>query len=157
MRRRAGWMILMIALCAPHALPAAQQPKGDQLHTMQPGEIGMVKTLMQQEHAWNAGDMNGFLAGYKNAPETMWMGRVLTKGFDNISAQYRQSYPDAAAMGKLTFSDLEPHVLDEIHGTLIGAYHLDRAKKYGGNADGVFSLVFEKTPEGWKIVLDHTT
>ena len=36
-------------------------------------------------------------------------------------------------------------------------YHLDRSKKEGGPADGMFSLVLEKTDQGWKIVLDHTT
>lgn len=157
LKRRAAFFLLTLALLPAAFSAQAQAPKEDQLRTMQPGQIGMVKTLMQQEHAWNAGDMNGFLAGYKNAPETMWIGHVLAKGFDNISAQYHQSYPVAASMGKLTFSDLEPRVLDEKFGTLIGAYHLDRAKKFGGNADGVFSLVFEKTPDGWKIVLDHTT
>jgi peptide-methionine (S)-S-oxide reductase len=39
----------------------------------------------------------------------------------------------------------------------VGHYHLDRSKKDGGSADGMFSLVLEKTDDGWKIVLDHTT
>lgn len=156
MRLRAGLFLLMAALCTPSA-PLAQRPKTDQLTTMKPGEIGMVKTLLAQERAWNAGDLAGFLAGYKNSPDTMWMGGALAKGFDNISAEYKKTYPNAAAMGRLGFNDLQPHVLDEQFGTLTGSYHLERAKKSGGNADGVFSLVMEKTPDGWKIVLDHTT
>jgi len=39
----------------------------------------------------------------------------------------------------------------------LGKYHLERAKKEGGGADGTFSMVLEKTGDGWKIVLDHTT
>jgi ketosteroid isomerase-like protein len=34
---------------------------------------------------------------------------------------------------------------------------LERGKKEGGNADGLFSLVLEKTDKGWKIIVDHTT
>ena len=60
-------------------------------------------------------------------------------------------------MGTLAFSELEVHPLGESFAICIGKYHLERAKKEGGAADGIFSLVLEKTSEGWKIVLDHTT
>ena len=59
-------------------------------------------------------------------------------------------------MGTLAFSDLEPHILDEHFAIALGKYHLTRSKKGGGDADGLFSLVLEKTPAGWKIILDHT-
>jgi ketosteroid isomerase-like protein len=60
-------------------------------------------------------------------------------------------------MGTLTFSELEARPLDANFAIVVGKYHLDRAKKDGGNAEGVFSVVLEKTDKGWKIVLDHTT
>jgi len=71
--------------------------------------------------------------------------------------EYKRDYPNRAAMGTLTYSDLEVHVLDEKYAVVIGKYHLDRDKKEGGNADGLFSLLFEKTDQGWKIIMDHTT
>jgi ketosteroid isomerase-like protein len=49
------------------------------------------------------------------------------------------------------------HPLDERFAVVIGKYHLERGKKEGGNADGIFSLVLEKTDKGWKIIVDHTT
>ena len=60
-------------------------------------------------------------------------------------------------MGTLGFSELEVHPLDERFAVVVGKYHLERTKKAGGNAEGIFSLVFEKTDDGWKIVVDHTT
>ena len=60
-------------------------------------------------------------------------------------------------MGTLTFSELEVHPIDDTFAVCIGKYHLDRSKKDGGPADGLFSLVLQKTDDGWKIVLDHTT
>ena len=60
-------------------------------------------------------------------------------------------------MGALTFSELEVHPITDTLAVCIGKYHLERSKKDGGPADGLFSLVMEKTPDGWKIVLDHTT
>ncbi len=47
------------------------------------------------------------------------------------------------------------------HGTeyasVIGKWHLDRSPEAGGNVGGIFTLLFQKTPAGWKIILDHTS
>ena len=51
----------------------------------------------------------------------------------------------------------EVHPLDENFAVVIGRYRLERSKKDGGNVEGLFSLVVEKTDNGWKIVVDHTT
>ena len=66
-------------------------------------------------------------------------------------------------MGKLTFSNVEVRLLPASCGAaeyavVTGNFHLDRAAH--GEAkkdDGVFSLVWHKGPQGWKIVLDHTS
>jgi hypothetical protein len=66
-------------------------------------------------------------------------------------------------MGKLTFSDLDIRFLPASCGkveyaVVTGAFHLDRAAH--GEAkkdDGIFSLVWRKGPQGWKIILDHTS
>jgi ketosteroid isomerase-like protein len=49
------------------------------------------------------------------------------------------------------------HPLSDTFAVCLGKYHLDRSKREGGPADGMFSLVLEKTDQGWKIVVDHTT
>jgi ketosteroid isomerase-like protein len=39
-----------------------------------------------------------------------------------------------------------------------GSFHLERtAKGEAKKDDGNFSLVWRKGPQGWKIVLDHTS
>jgi ketosteroid isomerase-like protein len=43
------------------------------------------------------------------------------------------------------------------HAVVTGHFHLTRSAAGGGDASGVFSLVFEKKPTGWKIILDHTS
>lgn len=129
----------------------------DQLRTLSREELDIVKVLTRQEDAWNHGDLAAFATGYKNSPDIVFIGRHISRGYDDMVSSYKQSYPNRDAMGNLSFSDLEPHILDEHFAFVIGHYHLDRARKAGGNADGIFSLIFEKTPEGWKIIADHTT
>lgn len=156
MRVRGGIVLLAMVLSLGCSAVAQGRP-ADQLRTMPEGELGMVKTLMVQERAWNNGDIAAFVAGYKNSPDTIFMGQTVTRGYETILEHYHQSYPDASAMGRLSFSHLEPHLLDENHGTLVGSYRLERSKKAGGDVEGLFSLVMEKTADGWKIILDHTT
>ena len=117
----------------------------------------MVKVLIAQERAWNDGDLDGFAKGYKNSPDTLFVGHQVSRGYDQMLADYKHNYPNKEAMGTLSFSELEAHPLDEKFAVVLGKYHLERTKKNGGNAEGVFSLVLEKTDKGWKIIVDHTT
>jgi ketosteroid isomerase-like protein len=137
----------------PPSLPAQEAP----LHTATQQELDVVKVMLKQETAWNKGDIDGFTEGYKNAPDTLFISRQITRGFEGMAATYHQSYPNRAAMGNLGFSELEVRPLGTDFAVCIGKFHLERSKKDGGSADGIFSLVFEKTEQGWKIILDHTT
>jgi len=120
-------------------------------------ELDIIKVLLAQEAAWNRGDIDTFAQGYKNAPDTLFITHQVSRGYTGMVDEYRHDYPTKAAMGTLAFSDLEVRPLDDNFAVLIGKYHLERGKKDGGNAEGLFSLVFEKTDQGWKIIIDHTT
>jgi len=127
------------------------------LHTASRAELDIVKVLITQEHAWNAGDVEGFVKGYKDSPETLFIGKQVSKGYQQILNDYKRDYISRSSMGNLTYAELEVTPLNDTFAICTGRYHLDRTKKDGGPADGLFSLVLEKTAGGWKIVLDHTT
>ena len=139
------------------AASAAHSQDLQALTTASREQLDIVKVLLAQQDAWNRGDIDAFAQSYKNAPDTLVVTRQISHGFAGLIEEYRHDYPDKAAMGTLTFSELEARPLDAQFAIVVGKYHLDRAKKEGGNADGLFSMVLEKTSKGWKIVLDHTT
>jgi ketosteroid isomerase-like protein len=60
-------------------------------------------------------------------------------------------------MGTLGFSGLEIRLLGPDYAAVIGRFHLDRSAGAGGEASGIFTLLFHKTSQGWKIILDHTS
>ncbi len=149
---------LALGLAMPPAVNGqtpAQPP--DSLHTATRTELDVVKVLIAQEKAWNAGDIEGYVKGYNDSPDTLFVGRQVSKGYAQILDDYKHNYATRAAMGTLSFSELEVHPLSDTFVVCLGKYHLDRSKKDGGSADGIFSLVLQKTDQGWKIVLDHTT
>lgn len=134
----------------------AQKPENP-LHTASRTELDVVKAVLAQEKSWNSGDLEGYVKGYKDSPDTLFIGRQISRGYAQILEDYRRNYPTRAIMGALSFTEIEIHPLSDTFVVCLGKYHLDRPKRDGGNADGIFSLVFEKTDQGWKIVLDHTS
>jgi ketosteroid isomerase-like protein len=128
-----------------------------------PDEVAIRGLLTAQIAAWNRGDIPAFMQTYENSPETTFIGSTMRKGFEPILKRYQQSYSSPAQMGTLTFTDLDIRLLTSSCGkaefaAVTGKFHLERSQK--GEAtkdDGIFSLLWRKGPQGWKIVLDHTS
>jgi len=106
---------------------------------------------------WNRGELDTFATSYKNSPDILFIGRKISRGYDQMLAAYKTGYPTREKMGTLSFSQLETQPLDAAFATVTGHFHLERTAAGGGNADGYFLLVVEKTAAGWKIVRDDTT
>jgi ketosteroid isomerase-like protein len=151
---RAVWMValVLIAVCGR----AWAQTENNPQHTTTRQELDIVKVVLDQEKEWNDGDLAAYLRGFKDSPDTIFIGKEISHGSAQILSDYKRIYPTRESMGTLAFSDLEVHPLDERFAVCTGRYQLDRGKKMGGVATGLFSLVLEKTNAGWKIVVDHT-
>ena len=141
---------LVVALCLVPAASVAQGAPAAE-------RDAIVAMLNRQAADWNRGDLDAFATGYKHSPDILFMGHTIRRGYDQMLNGYRKSFPNRAAMGKLTFSSLEVQPLDEHFATVTGRFHLERTAAGGGDASGYYLLVLEKTPAGWKIVRDATT
>jgi ketosteroid isomerase-like protein len=161
--KRMGWtcplaiVAIGFSLIAPEAFAQGANPEDNPLHMASREELDVIKVLLAQEKAWNKGDIDGFMQGFKESPETLFIARQVSKGYNEITAEYKHDYPNRSSMGQLGYSELEVHPLTDKFAICIGHYHLERSRKDGGSADGLFSLVLEETPQGWRIVVDHTT
>ena len=115
-----------------------------------------IKAVLEaQQAAWNRGDVDAFLVGYWHSSElTFSGGSGVARGWDGVLARYKKNYPDRAAMGQLDFSDLEFRFLGPDAAMVLGRWHLKREKDELG---GVFTLVWQRFPDGWKIIHDHTS
>ena len=113
------------------------------------------KALVAQQSAWNRGDVDAFMNGYWHSPELTFSGSGgVSRGWAGVLQRYKKTYPDRSAMGQLDFSALEFRFLGPDAALVLGQWHLKREKDELG---GVFSLVWQRFPEGWKIVHDHTS
>jgi uncharacterized protein (TIGR02246 family) len=130
----------------------------------QSGDEAKIRTaLTAQTAAWNRGDVEGFMKTYEDSAETTFIGKTLRKGYKPILERYKQGYATKEQMGTLTFNDLDIRLLPNGCGKteialVTGKFHLERTVR--GDAtkdDGIFSLVWRKSGDGWKIILDHTS
>lgn len=115
------------------------------------------QVLDDQVAAWNRGDIPAFMRGYDQSESTTFVGATITKGHAEVLADYRKRYPTRDRMGALRFSDLEIRMLGTDYASVLGRFHLDRSAEAGGPAAGIFTLLFHKSSQGWKIILDHTS
>jgi uncharacterized protein (TIGR02246 family) len=146
-----GWVAVFGLLLAMPAIAATDDA------------AAIRQALADQQAAWNRGDVETFMHGYKDAPDTTFVGATVRKGYRAILESYRKHYANRAQMGKLTFSDVDVRLLPCPEGgvryaMVTGRFHLERSEH--GEApqdDGVYSLLWEKTDAGWKIVLDHSS
>ena len=148
-------MVVVLVMVLACAGVRAQAKGGD--------DAALRAAIAAQVAAWNHADIPAFMKTYENSPETTFIGSTVRKGFEPILERYRQAYATPEQMGTLTFTNLEVRLLPGSCGTVeyavvTGNFHLERTTR--GDAkkdDGIFSLVWHKGPEGWKILLDHTS
>jgi uncharacterized protein (TIGR02246 family) len=141
---RFGLCLAFLTFITPGVRAGASRPESE------------IRALLDsQVAAWNRGDLEAFMATYWNSPKTAYVGSSgVIRGWQSVLDRYRKNYPDRQAMGTVTFSGLEITMLSPDAAVILGHWHLERA---GGHMGGVFSLVVRKLPEGWRIILDHTS
>jgi ketosteroid isomerase-like protein len=156
--KRLGRLLVLwagVAGAAGAAGAMAQQP--DQLFTATREQLDVAKIVLDQEKAWNKGNMEMYLTYYKDAPETEAMLGGPVRGLANIRNAFHANFPNREAMGALEQSEVSVRELDDKFAIATGKYHLSRPRKSGGDAEGTFAEVFERTPSGWQIVFSVTT
>jgi len=118
--------------------------------------VSEIRTVLHaQQGAWNGGDIDSFMNGYARDETTVFVsGDEVMRGWQTVRDRYLKKYSDRAKMGILTFSDLEIEQLGPDSAVALGRWELKRASN---NPHGHFTLIFRKTPDGWRIVHDHTS
>lgn len=120
--------------------------------------IDQVKqVLLEQAERWSVGDLEGYMQGYWKSDSLLFVGKSgLTYGWQQTLDNYKRGYPDASAMGQLTFDFKETRVLSQDNILVVGKWHLQREESKG-DLEGHFSVIFQRFSDGWKIVADHSS
>jgi uncharacterized protein (TIGR02246 family) len=143
-----------LSACLVIVLPVRGDDKNADASSAQQAAIRRV--LDDQVAAWNRGDLEGFMAGYWKSPQlTFFSGKDRMSGWDATIERYRKRYQaEGKEMGKVSFSDIEIEPLGPESAYVRGRWKVVNSKETLG---GLFTLIFKKQPEGWRIAHDHTS
>lgn len=147
--RRCLMVLSVVVVCAATLVGADK--------SNEKAKSAVEQVLHMQQDAWNRHDLEGFMTGYWKSPElTFFSGAHETSGWQGAIDRYRKVYQgEGKEMGKLEFSDLRIEPLGTEAAFVRGAWHLTMSD--GKTPHGLFTLVFWKFSDGWKIVHDHTS
>lgn len=142
-------LLLLITLCATGwAKRRRPAPKSNP-------RIEIQAVLTKQQKAWNEGKIEAYMEGYWNNDSLTFVGkRGVTRGWRNTLNNYKKSYPDRAAMGKLDLQIISIKVLSKDLAFVVGKWDLTRTV---GNVGGHFTLLMRNIKGKWVIVADHSS
>ena len=142
--------ILLMGIVATLTLSGVAQ------NTTDADRSAIRKVMEDQQAAWNHHDLEAFMSGYWNSPDlTFFSGAHESRGWQAALDRYKKNYQSAGhEMGKLEFANLHIEMLGSEAAFVRGEFHLTMSD--GKAPYGLFTLVFRKVPEGWKIVHDHS-
>ncbi len=149
--RRHALKTLPIAFALIAALAAAQTLQKNE------GAKAVEQVLHTQQNAWNQHDLDAFMSGYWNSADlTFFSGAKQTSGWQATLDRYKATYASPGhEMGTLEFSALRIEMLGPEAAFVRGSWHLTMSD--GKTPHGLFTLIFRKFPDGWKIIHDHTS
>ena len=114
----------------------------------------ILEVMNQQEQDWSNGNIDAFMQGYWQSDSLMFIGKNGIKyGWNTTLENYKKSYPDKAAMGKLKFNVLKLEVNNN-SAYILGKWSLVREND---NPSGFFTLYWKKIDGKWVITIDHTS
>jgi len=151
---RTALLALVLAASAVSTGCASSQPHVGHFEPADRAAISAV--LDKQLAAWNRGDLPSYMDGYARTPDLIFTsGGDIQRGWQAALDHYQQRYViDPKSMGKLTFEieSIDPVGADGA--VVLGHWGLEGSVHPG---HGVFTLVLERRPEGWRIIHDHTS
>jgi len=117
-------------------------------------ENEIQSVIDKQKILWNEGSIEGFMEYYwKSEKFTFQSGNQRLLGWDALLSRYKTNY-SGENMGVLDFTDVEIRILSSDFAYVLGRWKL---KLKDTVSEGLFTLIFQRMSEGWKIIHDHTS
>ena len=154
MQRYGRLRVLARAMAAGLVLMAAARPAQGQAPA--PSAEPDIRAMLEESAAaWNRGDLDGHLAD--NADSITFMtgkGPIIGKQ-KTADALRRSFFRDGKPVQSLRFEEVTVRSLGAGHALVVGRFVLTG----GGEPErsGWFSTVWERRPEGWRVIHDHSS
>lgn len=134
-------ILLIFCLCTPRQID---------FHV----ETDIRKVLDQQLKDWNENTIEDFMKSYwKSEGLTFQSGDRRFQGWKALLSMYKTNY-SGEKRGRLNFTDIKIKALSSETAYVIGRWAVIQENT---TKTGLFTLLFRKFPDGWKIIHDHSS
>lgn len=147
-----GWLLVSCEEVAEGIRPDRPQALTNAIPSAEPA---ITEAMSAQEMAWNNGDLVAFMDAYHPSDSLVFIGKSgLNYGWQRTLDNYKKSYPNAEAMGRLEFENLEVQTLGDRSAFVVGRWTLYRT---ADTLSGHYSLVWQYLNDRWVITADHSS
>jgi len=112
------------------------------------------QAMLQQEEAWNRGDVETFMSYYWRDDSLLFIGlHGPTYGWKTTLDNYKKGYDTPEKMGKLQFHNHRIDSLGPDAANVFGEWKIERSSDTIG---GFYTLLWKRIDHQWRITQDHT-
>ncbi|HEX6749272.1 MAG TPA: nuclear transport factor 2 family protein [Longimicrobium sp.] len=116
------------------------------------------QVLQASAQAWNRGDLDGFLLPYLNSDQTTFVGRDVVHGVPAIRETYLSSWwRGGTPTLNLAYNRIDVRPLGRDYALAVGHWVVTDKNTGQETRTGIFSLTMVRTPQGWRIIHDHSS
>lgn len=143
---------ILIGICTLFILVSCGQTQV----TKNEGEMSIKNAMREQMNSWNDGDIPAFMNYYWKSDSLQFVSKNgISYGWNKVITNYQKAYPTKEKMGELLFELKEVNQVSNDCVYVVGTWNL--AYESQPNVGGFFTLIWKLKPEGWRIVIDHTS
>ena len=129
------------------ASPATSSPKSNR--------ASILSVISRMENAWNRGDFEGYMAGFKKPDVVFISGGKFQAGWQGTLDHYVRDYGGSPERrGRLHFYNMKVELFSPTAAMLVGQYRLIRGSRV---TEGVNTRLFRKIGGRWLITMNHVS
>ena len=150
--------ILLLCLLATSCQKIPADPDSGHDEGVATQALADIRALLDAQVVdWNNGDIDSFMSGYVRSDSLRFASaNAIIYGWQATLDRYNRTYSSRELMGHLEFDLIDIDILAPTRALVFGRYHLSRSEDVG-DSSGLFTLVLNRTSDGWKIAADHTS
>lgn len=115
----------------------------------------ILRVVGRMESAWNRGDFEGYMAGFKKPDVVFISGGKFQDGWQGTLDHYVRDYGGSPERrGQLHFYNMKVEMLSGDAAMLVGQYRLVRGSRL---TQGVNTRLFRKIAGHWLITMNHVS
>lgn len=146
-------LLVAILVLAPLSACTPTQAASQTAAARDEAAIGAV--IANMEAAWNRGDFEGYMAGFKNPGVVFVSGGRIQDGWQGTLDHYVRDYGGSPERrGTLHFYDIRIEMLAPDAAMLVSHYRLDRPEHA---QEGINTRLMRKIDGHWVIALNHVS